>query len=72
MIFKITAQTNFSKTNNFSASLRVSADSNDPAPERDAEEIKRENAIKDICLNCTKEKCKGTEKCFLKERDKRK
>lgn len=41
------------------------------AEERDPKEIERENKIKEVCLNCTKAKCRGTRKCFEKERDKR-
>lgn len=35
------------------------------------EEIERQNRIKDVCLNCNKKKCYGTDKCFNKERNKK-
>lgn len=36
----------------------------------DAEEIERRNKIKDVCLNCTKAKCNGSQRCFNSERKK--
>ncbi len=35
---------------------------------KDAEEIERQNRNKEICLNCKKKKCTGTNLCFEKER----
>ena len=40
------------------------------AQKRDPAIIERENAEKQICLNCTKAKCSGTRECFNKERNK--
>lgn len=37
---------------------------------KDAEKIERQNKTKEICLTCTKKKCRGTDKCFAKERSK--
>jgi hypothetical protein len=42
----------------------------DHAPEKDPAQIERENKIKEICLNCTKEKCTGGRSCFERERKK--
>ena len=38
--------------------------------ERDEKEIEAQNKIKDVCLNCTKKKCRDTKLCFEKERNK--
>lgn len=38
--------------------------------QKNPEEIERLNKKKDICLNCTKKKCTGTDRCFEKERNK--
>jgi hypothetical protein len=37
---------------------------------KDEAKIEQQNREREICLNCTKKKCKGTAKCFEKERDK--
>lgn len=37
----------------------------------DEKMIEAENREKEVCLNCTKAKCRGTRKCFEKERNKR-
>lgn len=39
--------------------------------EKDAKEIEEQNKIKDVCLNCTKTKCRGTDRCFERERNKK-
>lgn len=71
MIYRITAQTSFEKRHHMVFG-RALDDIGEPLPVQDPEKVKKENAIKDVCLNCTKEKCKGSEKCFMKERDTRK
>lgn len=69
MIVKITAQTDYTRRGRLARALRVSCSGSDPIPERDPKEVERANKIKNVCLNCTKEKCKGGEYCFKKERD---
>lgn len=39
--------------------------------EKDEKEIEERNKIKLVCLECTKEKCTGNQKCFNEERKKR-
>lgn len=36
---------------------------------KNKEEIERQNKIKEVCLNCTKKKCKGSDKCFEKRKE---
>ena len=70
MIVKINAQTNDQKyAHRFY--IRTTDESGMPTSEKDLEEIERENANKEVCLNCTKKRCKGSEECFKKERNKR-
>lgn len=38
--------------------------------QRDPKEVERENRLKEICLNCTRKKCSGSDKCFARERKK--
>ena len=38
------------------------------AEQKDEKEIEKRNKNKDVCLECIKKKCSGTEKCFEKER----
>jgi hypothetical protein len=37
---------------------------------RNEEKIEQQNREREICLNCTKKKCRGTRNCFEKERNK--
>lgn len=66
IMMKITAQTDLCAPNSI-ASLRMLDDSGEPARARDAKAIERENRMKQVCLNCTQPKCRGTKKCFEKE-----
>lgn len=38
---------------------------------KDEREIELINKEKEVCLNCTKKKCKGHRSCFEKERNKK-
>ena len=68
---RITAQTDMRRLRNFAPSLRVQRDCGERVPEKKIEEVERENANKQVCLNCTKKRCSGTARCFKKERDKK-
>jgi hypothetical protein len=46
------------------------ADETGKAVRRNEAKIEQQNRECEICLNCTKKKCKGTAKCFEKERNK--
>ena len=72
IVIKITAQTDMTRSANFIRGLRVSPVGAEPARHKDEEAVKRENENRDVCLNCTKEKCTGTAACFRKERDRKK
>lgn len=63
-------QTNWTKYINKNYLVHTRDESGKPAPERDPEEVARENREKEVCLNCTKKKCTGTYNCFRKERNK--
>ena len=45
-------------------------DESGKAAEKDEKKIEAQNKIKDVCLNCTKKKCRGSDECFKKERNK--
>ena len=42
----------------------------EPVPCKTPEEVEKANRIKNVCLNCKKKVCKGSERCFEKERNK--
>jgi hypothetical protein len=52
--------------------LRVAERYDTPIPDKNPKEVDRRNAIRDVCLNCTKEKCTGAEACYLREKRRRK
>ena len=60
---------NYSKYVNGMQSLRKTKQTGVPV-KNDEERIEQQNREKEICLNCTKKKCRGTKKCFEKERNK--
>lgn len=52
--------------------LHVEKRTDTPIPDKNPKEVARRNAIRDVCLNCTKEKCSGAEACYLREKRRRK
>ena len=69
-IIKITATSNFEKEEyGFNPRLAVSVSDHESA-QKNADKIERKNKMRQVCLNCTKEKCNGGRSCFLKERQK--
>lgn len=64
-------QTNLSKYVNKRFDLHTAKASGEIDQRYSAEEIEERNEIKDVCLNCKKKKCSGTDKCFKKEKEKK-
>lgn len=71
-IIKITARSNFEKEEyGFNPRLAVGVGDPESAKKKaDEDEIERKNKMRQVCLNCTKEKCNGGRTCFLKEKQK--
>lgn len=74
MNFKITAQTNLNKhyrSGGLVSFLKMYTGEGEVRTKSPAQ-VEHENEIKNVCLNCTKETCSGTDECYRAERDKRK
>ena len=69
---KITAKSNYEKNKRqgIGALLTMDTGGSVPVPVKTPEEVEKENRIKDVCLNCKKKVCKGSQRCFEKERNK--
>ena len=61
-------QTNLGKYVNTRFDMHVS-DGSRKAIQKDEEYVERQNRMKEVCLNCTKKKCSGTDRCFKNERN---
>lgn len=59
-------KTNFRKYT-YKTGMRIS-DRGEPV-HKNEKEIERQNKIKEVCLTCTKKKCKGSDKCFEKRKE---
>lgn len=59
-------KTNFRKYT-YKTGLHVA--DNGEAVHKNEKEVERQNKIKEVCLNCTKEKCSGSRECFEKRKD---
>ena len=46
------------------------ADESGKIIQKDEKKVEQQNKIKEVCLKCTKKKCRGSDKCFEKEKDK--
>lgn len=71
MQINITAQT-FSGKYTSGLVLHTASPDDKAVPDQNPKEVDRRNAIRDVCLNCTKEKCTGAEACYLREKRRRK
>lgn len=75
MDFKVSAQTNLNKhyrrNGGYGALIKMDTGEGEVKVKSPAR-VEKENEIKNVCLNCKKKRCTGSDECFRAERDKRK
>lgn len=69
--YEIEIRTNYEKYNKVYGSAIIESGTVRSISRERAEEIARMNAEKEVCLHCTRSKCKGTRGCVAKERRKK-
>ncbi len=70
MQINITAQT-FTGKYTHGLVIHTASQADKAVPDQNPKEVARRNAIRDVCLNCTKERCTGAEECYRAEKRRR-
>ena len=67
---RITKRTNYKKEKyGLDLKYRISSIYDNAPVEKNPEKVEQQNKIKQVCLNCTKKKCRGTKECFMREKN---